>query len=73
MAQNMANTEFSILNLLCHIKKRRTLIDCFFCEDSEYLIYIDLAKTGENLSLVKVCLFLHRQFTQNLNVQHLIN
>jgi len=37
------------------------------------MIYIDFAKTGEKLSLIKVCHFLHCQFAQNLNVQHLIN
>ena len=39
MCQNIEKNQFSILNLLCQIKKRRTLFDCFFCEDYEYLTY----------------------------------
>ena len=57
MCQNLEKNQFSILNLLCQIKKRRTLFDCFFCEDYEYLTYFCFAKTGKKLSLFKVCLF----------------
>ena len=57
MCQNIEKTQFSILNLLCQIKKRRTLLDCFFCEDYEYLTYFCFAKTGKKVSLIKVCLF----------------
>ena len=57
MCQNIAKTQFSFLNLLCQIKKRRTLFDCFFCEDYKYLTNFCFAKTGKKLSLFKVCLF----------------
>ncbi len=57
MCQNIEKTQFSILNLLCQIKKRRTLFDCFFCEDYEYLTYFCFAKTGKKLSLFKVFSF----------------
>ena len=57
MCQNIEKNQFSFLNLLCQIKKRRTLFDCFFCEDYEYLTYFCFAKTGKKLSLFKACLF----------------
>ncbi len=72
MCQNIAKIQFSILNLLCQIKKRRTIFDCFFCEDYEYLTYFCFAKTGKKLSLSKVCLFGHRQYAQKLKVTHVL-